>query len=122
MKFLKLSAMLSLLAATPCVAKCRTDYYRFYHGSEVSTTMHVSSGVSCVITFTNGRHSTIDSIAITEQAKHGAASWNGSSGYAGVTYRSSPGYRGPDEFLFSISGASAISDKPAIVRVSVNVE
>ena len=122
MQFLKAAAMLSLLVATPCMAKCHTDYYRFIHGSETSTTMHVSSGASCRITFTLGGKSSIDSIAITEQAKHGAAAWNGFIGYPEVTYRSSPGYRGQDEFLFSISGASGRSDSPANVRVSVVVE
>jgi hypothetical protein len=84
--------------------------------------MHVSSGASCVIKFTISGKSTIDSIAIAEQAKHGAASWNGFSGYPAVTYRSSLGYRGQDEFLLSISGASSRSDSPANLRVSVVVE
>jgi hypothetical protein len=84
--------------------------------------MRVSSGASCVIKFTLGGKSTIDSIAVTEQAKHGAAAWNGGSGYPEVTYKSSPGYKGQDGFIFSISGASARSDSPAIVRVSVAVE
>jgi hypothetical protein len=44
--------MLLLLAATPCVAKCHKDYFKFIHGSETSTTMHVSSGASCAIKFT----------------------------------------------------------------------
>jgi hypothetical protein len=122
MQFLRVPAMLLLLAATPCVAKCHKDYFKYVHGSETSTTMHVSSGASCVIKFTISGKSTIDSIAIAEQAKHGAASWNGFSGYPAVTYRSSPGYRGQDEFLLSISGASSRSDSPANLRVSVVVE
>jgi hypothetical protein len=84
--------------------------------------MHVSSGGACVIKFVIGGKLTIDSIAIAEQAKHGAASWNGFVGYPRVTYRSSPGYRGQDEFLLSISGASSRSDSPANLRVSVVVE
>ena len=122
MQFLRVSAMLSLLAATPCSANCHTDYYRYYHGSEVSTTMHVSSGAPCVITFTLGGKMSIYSIAITEQAKHGAASWNGSKAYPEVTYRSSRGYSGQDQFLYSIFGPSDISDRPAVVRVSVVVK
>ena len=122
MQFLRVPAMLLLLAATPCVAKCHKDYFKFIHGSETSTTMHVSSGASCAIKFTITGKSTIDSIAIAEQAKHGAASWNGFSGYPEVTYRSSPGYRGQDEFLLSISGASSRSDSPANLRVFVVVE
>ena len=114
--------MLSLLAATPCKAECHVDYFRYYHGSETSTIMHVSSGASCGITFSIGGKSSIDLIGITEQAKHGAASWNGFKAYPGVTYRSSPGYRGQDQFLLSISGPSTLSDRPAFTRVSLVVK
>jgi hypothetical protein len=122
MQFLWAPATLSLLAATPCAASCHTDYYRYYHGTEVSTTMRASSGALCVITFTLGGKMSIYSIAITEQAKHGAASWNGSRAYPEVTYRSSRGYSGQDQFLYSISGPSDVSDSPANVRVSVVVK
>lgn len=114
--------VLLLLATTPCKADCRVDHFNYYHGSEAPATMHVSSGAPCLMKFTNGGKSSIDSIAITEQAKHGAASWNGSTGYPGVSYRSSPGYKGLDEFSFDISGASARSTSPASVRVSVDVK
>jgi hypothetical protein len=83
--------------------------------------MRVSSGAPCSMKFsTHG--SNIDSIAITKQAGHGAASWNGSTAYPEVSYRSSPGYKGPDEFSFDISGASQRSTSPASVRVSVEVK
>jgi hypothetical protein len=111
-----------LLAATPCQAECHHDYFRFYHGAEVPATMRVTSGASCSIRFTNGPNSNIDSIATTEQAKHGAASWNGSTAYPAVSYRSLPAYKGPDEFLFAISGASVRSTSVANVRVSVDVK
>ena len=122
MQFLRAPAILLLLAATPCEAKCNVDHFRYYHGSEAPATMHVTGGASCDMNFSNGAKSSIDSIAITEQAKHGAASWNGSCGYPKVTYKSSPGYRGQDEFLLSISGASVRSDSPAMLRVSVDVK
>jgi hypothetical protein len=120
MQFLRVPAMLSFLAATPCVAKCHVDHFRFVHGSETSATMRVSSGGSCVMKF--AFRGTIDSIEIAEQAKHGAAAWNGGNGYPEVRYRSSPGYKGPDEFLLSISGANSRSDSPARLRVSVAAE
>ncbi|MGB7973582.1 MAG: hypothetical protein WCF81_04370 [Roseiarcus sp.] len=114
--------MLLLLAATPCRADCHVDHFNYFHGSEVPATMHVSSGAPCLMKFTNGGKSNIDSIAITRQASHGAASWNGSTAYPGVSYRSSPGYKGQDEFSFDISGASTRSPSPASVRVSVEVK
>ena len=60
--------------------------------------MHASSGALCLMKFTHGGKSNIDSIAITKQASHGTASWNGSTAYPGGSYRSSPGYKGQDEF------------------------
>jgi hypothetical protein len=121
MMYLRASVLL-LLAATPSQAECHHDYFRFYHGSEVSATMRVSSGAPCSIKFTNSGRSNIDSIAITKQASHGTASWNGSTAYPGVSYRSAPGYKGDDEFSFDISGARARSTSPASVRVSVDVK
>jgi len=113
--------MLLIFAATPCQAECHVDHFKFFHGSEVPATMHVTSGAPCSIKFTNDRQSSIDSIAITGQPKHGSASWNGSNGYPAVSYRSSPGYKGQDDFSFDISGTSQRSSSPASVRVSVDV-
>jgi hypothetical protein len=114
--------ILLLLAATPCKAECHVDRFNFYHGSEVPVTMHASSGAPCSVKFTNGRNSNIDSIAITQQPAHGAASWNGSTAAPAVSYKSSAGYKGQDEFTFDITGASARSTSPASVRVSVDVK
>jgi hypothetical protein len=110
------------LATTPCWAECHVDHFNYYHGSEVPATMHTSSGAPCSMNFVNGGKSNIDSIAITKQASQGAASWNGSTAYPRVSYRSSPGYKGQDEFSFDISGASTRSTSPASVRVSVDVK
>jgi hypothetical protein len=121
MRYLRASVLL-LLATTPCQAECHVDHFNFYHGSEAPATMHVSSGAPCLMKFTNHGRSNIDSIAITKQASHGTASWNGSTAYPGVSYRSSPGYKGEDEFSFDISGASGRSTSPASVRVSVEVK
>jgi hypothetical protein len=73
---LRAPAMLLLLAATPCRADCHIDQFKFYHGSEAPATMHAGSGAPCLMKFTNGRKSNIDSIAITKQASHGAGRTN----------------------------------------------
>jgi hypothetical protein len=121
MMYLRTPAMLLLLASTPCMADCHVDHFNFFHGSEVPATMHASSGAPCSMNFVS-RNSNIDSIAITKQASHGTASWNGSTAYPRVSYRSSPGYKGQDEFSFDISGASTRSTSPASLRVSVDVK
>ncbi len=114
--------VLLLLATTPCRAGCHVDHFSFYHSFEAPATMHVTSGALCSLKFTNGGKANIDSIAITEQPKHGATSWNGSTAYPEVRYKSSPGYRGQDEFSLNISGPSQRSTSPAGVRVSVDVK
>jgi hypothetical protein len=114
--------VLLLLATTPCRAACHTDHFNYYHGSEAAATMHVTSGSSCTIKLGVGGTSSIDSIAVTDRPKHGAASWNGSTVYPEVSYKSSPGYKGDDGFLFEISGPSQRSTSPAGVRVSVDVK
>jgi hypothetical protein len=114
--------VLLLLATTPCKADCHVDFFKYYHGSESPAMMHVTSGAPCSMKFSNGGTSNIESIAITKQAAHGAASWNGSTAYPAVSYRSSPGYKGQDEFSIDISGASVRSTSPASVRVSVDVK
>jgi hypothetical protein len=120
--YMRLPGLLLLLAATPCSADCHVDHFNFFHGSESPATMHAGSGAPCSMNFVNGGKSNIDSIAITKQASHGAASWDGSTAYPRVSYRSSPGYKGQDEFSFDISGASTRSTSPASVRVSVDVK
>jgi hypothetical protein len=120
--YLRVPGLLLLLAATPCSADCHVDHFNFYHGSEAPATMHTSSGAPCLMNFTNGGKSNIDSIAITKQPSHGAAYWNGSTAYPRVSYRSSPRYKGPDEFSIDISGPSPRSTSPASVRVSVDVK
>ena len=120
--FLGAPAMLLFLAATPCIAECHINPWKFFYGSEVPATIHAASGEACVMAFSMGRNSNMDSLAITEQPKHGAASWNGLIGYPAVSYTSSRGYRGRDEFVFAVSGKSRSREGAATVRVSVDVK
>jgi hypothetical protein len=114
--------LLLLLAATPCKADCHVDHFNYYHGSESPATMRVSSGAPCSMKFTISGKSSIDSIAITKQPGHGIASWNGSTAYPEVSYRSPPGYKGQDEFSLDILGPSQRSASPASMHVSVEVK
>ena len=122
MRFLATPTTLLLFATTPCAAACHVDHFNYFHGSEVPATMHASSGAPCLMKFTIGGGSNIDSVGVTKQASHGAASWNGSTAYPGVLYRSSSGYKGQDEFSCDIVGPSHRSTNPASVRVSVDVK
>jgi hypothetical protein len=108
-------AALLLFSATPCRAGCHYDRFRFYTNFDTSTTMRTTSGAQCTI---NLVIKGIDSIAVTESARHGVASYNGGIGYPKISYRSSSGYKGADSFVFSLTGANGV----AHVKVSVDVE
>jgi hypothetical protein len=97
-------ATLSLLPSTPCRAACRTDHFNFFYGSDASATMYVSSGARCSIKLALGPTGSIKSIEVTERAKHGSASYNGSLGYPEIAYQSSSGYKGVDAFAFTVDG------------------
>ena len=97
-----ISAPPSLLSAKPCQAACHYDRFRIFYGSDASTTMHVSVGAQCTIKLFLGHTESIKSIAVTEQAKHGSASYNGGIGYPEIAYQSSPAYKGGDAFAFTV--------------------
>ncbi len=54
-----------------------------------------------------GRSTDAQSLQITQKPTHGAASWNGSLANPQIRYQASPGYKGGDEFVFSISGSTS---------------
>jgi hypothetical protein len=62
----------------------------------------------------------MSSIAITEKAKHGSATTNGSVAYPEVVYVPSRGFKGADEFVFTVTGGSARSTGASNIRVSVD--
>lgn len=115
-------AALSVLSATPCRAACHTDKFTFFYGSDTSTTMHVSSGGRCTINIVLGPTGSIKSIAITERAKHGSASYNGGIAYPEITYQSLRGYKGADAFAFTVDGQGVYRSGLSTIRVSVDVQ
>jgi hypothetical protein len=115
-------ATLSLLSATPCRAACHTDHFNFFYGSDASATMHVSSGGRCTINLVLGHTGSIKSIAVTERAKHGSASYNGGIAYPEIAYQSSPGYKEADAFAFSVDGQGVYRSGLSTIRVSVDVK
>jgi hypothetical protein len=84
--------------------------------------MHVSSEARCTIKINFGHTGSIKSIAVTEQAKHGSASYNGGIAYPEIAYHSSPGYKGDDAFAFSVDGEGIHRSGLSTIRVSVDVK
>ena len=115
-------ATLSLLSVTPSRAACHVDHFDFFYGSDASATMHASSGGRCTIKINLGHTGSIKSIAVTEQAKHGSALYNGSLGYPEIAYHSSPGYKGDDAFAFSVDGEGIHRSGLSTIRVSVDLK
>ena len=61
-------------------------------------------------------------MAVTQQADHGSASYNGGIGYPEITYRSSPSYKGDDAFAFTVDGEGVHRSGLSTIRVSVDVK
>jgi hypothetical protein len=110
------------LCSTPAWAGCKVDPFHFYFGSDTSAEAHITGGGPCKITLAMGRNSGIESIAITEAAKHGSASTNGSPAYPEIYYRPGPGFRGSDQFTFTVKGGGTRLQGPSNVRVSITSE
>jgi len=64
----------------------------------------------------------LESVAITQQAQHGVAATNGSIAYTEVTYRPKPGYKGPDEFVFTLTGGGKARQGASNVHVTMDVQ
>jgi hypothetical protein len=69
--------------------------------------MHLNGSRDCAISFSMGRGTDAQSLQVTQKPTHGAASWNGSLATPKIQYQASPGYKGADEFVFSISGSGS---------------
>lgn len=105
-------------AAGTAAAECQVGRFGFAPAQTSETTMSVGSGQSCGVIVHAGPNSRFDSVAIAAQPRNGSLV---SRSGVGFTYRSRPGYRGPDSFSFTITGRMARGTGTATIRVSVNV-
>ena len=101
MKLILIAGSLLFALTSPTLAKCK----RLSNGFD-SASWELAGGTKCTMHFQGGnRHVSIVSIEIFRPPKHGTAAWNGSIAYAEVTYKPAPGYKGPDDFVLTISTA-----------------
>jgi hypothetical protein len=110
------------LLADPAWASCNVDRWRFSFGSDTSTTMRVTSGGHCKMTMSTGRGSGLESIAVTQPAQHGTAASNGSVAYPEIVYTPSRGFKGSDQFVFTLTGGGKNRQGASNVTVAVTVE
>jgi len=113
-----MTALFLVAAAGTAAAECQVDRFSFGPGQTTETGMSVGSGQSCGVIVYAGARSRFDSVAIVARPRNGSLVPR--SG-VGVTYRSKPGYRGPDSFSFTITGQMTRGAGTATIRVSVNV-
>jgi hypothetical protein len=117
------TALVWLSSAGFAHALCKIPPWNFrIAGPEAAGTMTAGSNEPCnvEIKWTAG-NTVIRSVSIASAPVHGTAQAIPKSG---LTYRSRPGYRGPDSFTFLVSGhgASCDCEGTARVRFSVTVE
>ena len=110
--------MLSLtFFAGPAHAECYVGSFRFYAGTDASTIMRVTSGKNCRVIVFASALSRFDNIAITERPKHGTLSPHMG---VGVSYKSAAGFKGDDDFLFTVVG-EMVHGNAARIKVHVTV-
>jgi hypothetical protein len=108
--------------STPSFADCHIEAFRFFFGSDTSTSGTVSSGSNCTIRPGAGRNAGFSSIAVTTPAKHGSATTNGSIFSPEVYYKPKAGYKGSDDFVFTITGGGARLQGPSNIHVTMDVQ
>jgi hypothetical protein len=111
-------AALVALATSPALAECSVPHGTMFPGVETSQTMRVTSGRNCGIILYAAGQSRFDAVGTAERPKHGTLSPRMG---VGVTYRSAPGYRGEDSFVFTVTGRFSSGTGTARVRVHVSV-
>lgn len=106
-----------LLTAGSSFAECTVQRFNFFPGSEAQAAMSVTTGRTCGIISHAAGQSRFDDVRIIERPKHGTLSPNPGTG---VNYRSAPGYRGEDSFVYSITGQMKAGRGTATIRVKVS--
>jgi hypothetical protein len=123
-----LSAVILGLAVTSASASCRVDYGKWQFGVNSTTAIHLNGSSTCSLRLSPGRTTDVESVAITQKPMHGAATWSGSLIDILIQYQPTPGYKGADEFSYSITGVFVTRQGAttpvgvANVRVSVDIQ
>ena len=111
-----------LMSCLASQASCSIERYRYFFGSDTSTTGTVTGASSCVTKPGAGAGAGLSEVKISAQAKHGVAATNGSVIYPEVTYRPNAGYKGTDDFVFSVTGAGKRLQGTSNIHVTMTVQ
>ena len=102
-------------SAAPAHARCYVGHFKFFAGADNGTVMQVSSGRDCRIIVFAGARSRFDNIEFTQRPSHGTLS---SHMGVGVSYRSAAGFKGEDDFVFTVVG---VMTHGSAARIKVHV-
>jgi len=110
-----LFSLLSCASAQAC-----TFRFSFVFGQVTNGTLTAASGESCAVTEDRtGGKTVIKSVKVTSPPKNGSAS----PGPIGVTYRSKPGFKGNDSFIFTIFGdGNAGTNVTATIQITATIQ
>jgi len=114
--------LIVLAECSASFASCTIQPYRYFFGSDTSTTGTVTGGSTCTTKPGALRGAGLAEIKISEPAKHGVAATNGSVSYPEVTYKPKAGYKGPDDFVFAITGGGARLQGTSKIHVTMDVQ
>ena len=108
-----------LLAPAPAdAAVCEVFRQPLKFAAEADVEMMVESGSDCRVRFPAGEVFDIEKNEVTARALYGGVKVDGTSG---ASYRSNPGYKGPDRFAFTLCGTEGEKAGCTVIRVRVRV-
>ncbi len=122
MRTLLVATVLVAAASTAARAECKWGRFHFVFGTNTTATADADSGQECKLFVHTGRGSTFENFSIVQQARHGKVAWNGSLIESALLYTSQPGYRGPDNFVFSVTGQGSIGNGTSQVSVAMTIK
>jgi len=113
------TAVAVLLALEPAsAATCEVYRNRLAFTADTNVDMIVLSGKDCRVRFPLADKVQIDSNEVTARPRYGGVRTDGTSG---AYYRSNPGYRGQDQFTFTLCGVEGDKSGCSNIRVKVTV-
>jgi len=113
------SAALIVVAPPPATAaECEVFRQPLKFAAEADVEMIVESGNDCRVRFPAGEVFDVEKNDVTARARYGGVKVDGTSG---ASYRSNPGYKGPDRFAFTLCGTEGEKTGCTVIRVRVRV-
>jgi hypothetical protein len=122
MKSGALALALLLAISTPAAAKCRFSSIRIYPNFDATQSGQAASEEQCTIRFSNSYGGGLAAIKIAHQPKHGSVVSSYGAGFMSVTYKSNTGYKGSDEFVYTISSGTAKTHGDSNITVTMDVQ